>query len=78
MKVENAAGRFVETNIGGIKYKPFAGAKKYRYESKVTSLTDALKKCGLKDGDTISFHHQLRNGDYVVNITLAAVHGGLR
>jgi len=73
MKVENAAGRVVETNIGGIKYKPFAGAKKYRYESKVTSLTDALKKCGLKDGDTISFHHQLRNGDYVINMTLAAV-----
>jgi citrate lyase subunit alpha/citrate CoA-transferase len=73
MKVENAASRVVETNIVGIKYKPFAGAKKYRYESKVTSLTDALKKSGLKDGDTISFHHQLRNGDYVVNMTLSAV-----
>jgi citrate lyase subunit alpha/citrate CoA-transferase len=56
------------------KEKLFAGAKKYTYVSKVTSLVDALKKCRLKNGDTLSFHHQLRNGDYVVNMTLEAVH----
>ena len=53
MKVENAAGRIVETEIAGKTIKPFAGAKKHTYISKVTSLTDALKKCGIKDGDTI-------------------------
>ena len=73
MKVENAAKRRVETNIGGKTLKPFAGAKKYRYTSKVTRLSDALKKCGIKSGDTLSFHHQLRNGDNVVNMTLEAV-----
>ncbi|MBU4190465.1 MAG: citrate lyase subunit alpha [Candidatus Thermoplasmatota archaeon] len=41
--------------------------------SKLTDLKTALKKCGLKNGDTISFHHQLRNGDNVLNLTLEAV-----
>ncbi|MCD6468430.1 MAG: citrate lyase subunit alpha [Thermoplasmata archaeon] len=73
MKTKNAAGRMVETTICGIKFKPFSGARKYKYTSKVTSLANALKKCGLKDGMTLSFHHQLRNGDFVVNKTLEAV-----
>jgi len=73
MKVENAAGRVVETEIAGRTLKPFAGAKKHSYSSKVTTLSDALKKCGIKDGDTLSFHHQLRNGDYVINMALEAV-----
>lgn len=73
MKVENAAGRKIETEIAGRTFKPFAGGKKYRYISKITSLTEALKKCGLKNGQTLSFHHQLRNGDFIVNMTLDAV-----
>ncbi len=72
MRVKNAAGRMIETAIGDKTLKPFAGAKKYSWCSKVTSLTDALKKCGLKNGNTLSFHHQLRNGDNVINMTLAA------
>ena len=72
MKVENSAGRLIETDISGNTYKPFAGAHKHTYSSKVTSLPDALKKCGLKDGMTLSFHHQLRNGDFVINQTLEA------
>ena len=73
MKAENAAKRMVETEISGKIFKPFAGAKKHSYSSKVTNLVDALKKCGLKDGMCLSFHHQLRNGDYVINKTLEAV-----
>ena len=61
MKVKNAAGRTVETTIGKTTYKPFAGAKKYRFDSKLTTIEKALKNCGLKNGMTISFHHQLRN-----------------
>jgi len=34
----------------------------------VNSLKEALKKCGLKDGMTISTHHHLRNGDLASNI----------
>jgi len=73
MKEKNAAGRLVETNISGKNYRPFGGAKKHGYCSKVTSLSDALKKCGIKDGMCISFHHQLRNGDFVLNKTLETI-----
>lgn len=37
------------------------------------SLAEALRRCGLCDGMTISFHHHLREGDNVVNQTMAAV-----
>ena len=33
----------------------------------VPSLKEALDKCGLKDGMTISSHHHFRNGDLVMN-----------
>ncbi len=42
-------------------------------ESKiVSSLAEALKQCGAKDGMTFSFHHHLRNGDYVANMVMKA------
>lgn len=34
---------------------------------RLAQLSDAVAATGLKDGDTISFHHHLRNGDAVVN-----------
>lgn len=36
----------------------------------VASIEEAIKKSGLKDGMTISFHHHMRNGDTVVNEVL--------
>ena len=39
----------------------------------ISSLADALRACGLADGMTLSFHHHLRNGDHVVNMTMEAV-----
>lgn len=40
-------------------------------ESKlINSIREAIEKCGLMDGMTISFHHHLRNGDYVLNMVL--------
>ena len=42
-------------------------------ESKiVATLADALRQCGAKSGMTFSFHHHLRNGDYVVNMVMKA------
>ncbi|MBN1280980.1 MAG: citrate lyase subunit alpha [Candidatus Thermoplasmatota archaeon] len=73
MLVRNAAGRQVETTFGEVTMKPFSGARKYGFDSKLTTLEKALKHCGLKNGMTVSFHHQLRNGDFVVNQTLAAI-----
>lgn len=36
-------------------------------DKRVSSLEDALKKAGLKDGMTISTHHHFRNGDLIAN-----------
>ncbi len=39
----------------------------------VASLQEAIRLCGLKDGMSISFHHHLRNGDYVLNMVMDEV-----
>jgi len=39
----------------------------------VNSIREAIKLSGLKDGMIISFHHHLRNGDYVINMVLEEV-----
>ena len=39
----------------------------------VDSIQQAIKAVGLKDGMTISFHHHMRNGDYVMNMVLDAI-----
>lgn len=36
----------------------------------VSSIREAVKLSGLKDGMTVSFHHHLRNGDYVLNMVM--------
>lgn len=40
----------------------------------VVSLKDALVKCGLKNGMTISTHHHFRNGDLVANQIFDVAH----
>lgn len=45
----------------------------------IGSVKEAIEKAGLKDGMTISFHHHMRNGDYVLNMVLdAAARMGIR
>lgn len=49
------------------------GTPKLEYQkecSKVVTLEEAIKKSGLKDGMTISFHHHFRGGDKVVNMVV--------
>lgn len=36
----------------------------------LASIKEAIEKCELRDGMTISFHHHMRNGDYVLNMVL--------
>ncbi len=36
----------------------------------VKSLKEVIALSGLKDGMTVSFHHHLRNGDYVLNLVM--------
>lgn len=37
------------------------------------SIGEAVGRLGIKDGDTLSFHHHLRNGDHVLNMVMDAV-----
>ena len=39
----------------------------------VSSLRQAIELSGLKSGMTVSFHHHLRNGDYVLNMVMAEI-----
>ncbi|MBE6644370.1 MAG: citrate lyase subunit alpha [Ruminococcaceae bacterium] len=39
----------------------------------VSSLKEAIKLSGLKDGMTVSFHHHLRNGDFVLNAVMEEI-----
>lgn len=41
-------------------------------DKRVPTIKEALKRCGLRDGMTISTHHHLRNGDYVGNMVFEA------
>ena len=39
----------------------------------VRSIQDVIRACGLKDGMTVSFHHHLRNGDFVLNMVMEEI-----
>ena len=39
----------------------------------VTSIREAIALSGLKDGMTVSFHHHLRNGDFVLNMVMEEI-----
>lgn len=46
---------------------------KTRTNKLVSSITDAIKAAGLKSGMTVSFHHHLRSGDFVLNAVMAEI-----
>ena len=59
------------------KYIRKASPRTRRYEKPqeskiVENLAEALRQCGAKSGMTFSFHHHLRDGDYVVNMVMKA------
>ena len=39
----------------------------------VKSIREAVRLSGLKDGMTVSFHHHLRNGDFVLNMVMEEI-----
>ena len=39
----------------------------------VNSIKEAIALAGLKDGMTVSFHHHLRNGDFVLNMVMEEI-----
>ena len=42
-------------------------ARSTRQNKLVPSLEEAIRRTGLRDGMTISFHHHFRNGDHIIN-----------
>ena len=74
-KKEVFKGTYVKDN-----YEYKKGAPKIRTLSDPTrsklvkDIHEALVKCGIKDGMTISFHHHFREGDYVVNMVMEEIH----
>ncbi len=62
---------------GGNKYAgPIKSCKDYprNGDKRVSSLKEALVKCGLKDGMCISTHHHFRNGDLLANQVFDVAH----
>ena len=40
----------------------------------VNNIHEALVRCQIKDGMTLSFHHHFREGDYIVNMVMREIH----
>jgi len=82
--VKNSLGRMVPTLWKGKSYEPYRDpwsrapavdrgtrplVRRNPWESKVLkSLREAIERCDLRDGMTISTHHHLRNGDRLLNL----------
>ena len=53
------------------KHAPYLTDPKQKRDRKlVDSLEEAIRRSGLKDGMTISFHHAFREGDKVINLVV--------
>ena len=54
-----------------LKRDPMGLAEREKNRNKIVgSLEEAVRLSGLKNGQTISFHHHFRDGDYVVNMVI--------
>ena len=49
---------------------PTANELRQDKSPKIATLEEAIRKTGLKDGMTVSFHHHFRGGDKVVNMVV--------
>ncbi|SKC48366.1 citrate lyase subunit alpha [Maledivibacter halophilus] len=54
----------------GRKAAPLLKQIKPKDNKVLKSIEEVIKKAGLKDGMTISFHHHFRNGDYIINMVI--------
>ncbi len=68
-KTKPFEGAFVNTNIAERKAVKVSCTVPGD-DKALSSIREAIEKCGLKDGMTVSFHHHLRNGDYVLNMVM--------
>ena len=71
-------------DLEALKLKKFESAranvdkKEYHFEKNIEpeliGFDQVFDKLDLKDGMTVSFHHHLRNGDYVLNMVMEKLH----
>lgn len=75
--MKNSLGRFVPQG-----FQPFEGSGAYKTKNRklikekatsqgfeiLNSVSEMFDKLGITDGMTLSFHHHLRNGDFVLNM----------
>lgn len=50
--------------------QPMPNIERQQNSPKLVTLEEAIRRSGLKDGMTISFHHHFRGGDMVVNMVV--------
>ncbi|MBO1264519.1 citrate lyase subunit alpha [Proteiniclasticum sp. SCR006] len=73
--VEVFQGQYYREGYEYRKAAPKVKASIRPQESKVVSdLKEAIIKSELRDGMTVSFHHHFRDGDYIVNMVMDAIH----
>ena len=67
-----AAAKLGKSTYNDSAYKKVPTERKLRQQEspKLATLEEAVRKSGLKDGMTISFHHHFRGGDKVVNMVV--------
>ena len=71
-KVKSFKGAFA--SLGEVEKKAVLLNSVVPGEDKVlSSIQEAMEKCNITDGMTISFHHHLRNGDHVLNMVLKEI-----
>lgn len=69
--IEKAAVQMGKETYKGTKAKTHTPRTEFKQSSpKIVTLEEAIRKSGLKDGMTISFHHHFRGGDKVVNMVV--------
>lgn len=83
--MKNAVGREIPESVADYKITPYQGpwdcilsrrahgGKNVNVSSSekiLKTIDDAIDAVGLRDGMTISFHHHLRNGDYVMKMVV--------
>lgn len=71
-KVKHYAGAFAAAPEGRVAGARLRCVNSDTTDKRVSSVKEAIKASGLTSGMTVSFHHHLRNGDYVVNMVLDA------
>ncbi len=68
-------GSYVNDNKEYVKAAPkVRGLCDPKRSKLIDSIHEAIVKCGVRDGMTLSFHHHFREGDYVLNSVMQEIH----